>query len=363
MYSDFKYTVTEEDYINQLEIKDFLKKRFNFSSRLISKIKKSKGIYLNGETAPGWIVPKPGDILTIKIPKERSHFTPQDIPINVVYEDADLLVIDKQPGVIVHPTASHPDDTIANGIAKYCLETDQVFKLRFVNRLDRDTSGLLVIGKNSHCQDKIAKQMKNGSVEKEYIALVHGIIDEEHGTVDLPIGRPDDIGIKRKVMQNGSPCVTHYKVLERFFPNKANVSNPIDRTALDTMLNEAYQKKKDEFIEANPEKKKLYEYLAQNDEENQTVHTPGFTLLQLKLETGRTHQIRVHMSFIGHPIVGDTLYGTASDIIKRQALHAAHLSLKQPVTGALLKLQAPIPEDISKAIELIKKSNLPNVKN
>lgn len=354
MYNNFKYTVTEEDFKSNLQVKDYLRQKFNFSSRLITKIKKNHGVYINGQSVPGWIVPTPGEVITIQIPQEKSNFEPADIPISVIYEDKDLLIIDKQPGVIVHPTASHPNNTIANGIAKYLIDTNQVFKLRFVNRLDRDTSGLLVLGKNSHCQDKISKQMKANTVQKRYVALVHGIIEEDNGTIDLPIGRPDNIGIKRKVMKDGSPCVTHYKVLDRFYPKDSNPHNPSDRTELDTAIYETYQAKQAAYLDENPQNKELYEYLAANDEPNEVIHKSGFTLVELKLETGRTHQIRVHLSFIGYPIVGDTLYGTASDVIDRQALHARYLTLKQPVSEKLLELEAPIPKDILNAIDKIK---------
>ncbi len=353
MHSDFKYTVTNEDFKNEFAIKNILRIHFKFSSRLISKIKKNNSVYLNGESVPGWIVPKPGDVVTVKIPEEKSNFKPKDIPLDIIYEDNDMLVINKQPGIIVHPTASHPDDTLANGLANYCLVTRQSFKFRFVNRLDRDTSGLVVVGKNSHCQDSISRQMKNDQVVKQYIALVHGIVKENQGTVDLPIGRPDDIGIKRKVMASGSPCVTHYEVCQRFLPQKNSVSNPIDRTALDERLSMEFATRQKEFLAEHPEKQKLYEYLSKNDEENPIVHEAGFTLLRLRLETGRTHQIRVHLSHIGYPIVGDTLYGTASDIINRQALHAQRLSFYHPVSGKPLELNAPAPDDFKSAISLL----------
>ena len=353
MIKDFKYVVTRQDVEENMEIKDFLRKRFNFSSRLITKIKKNKGIYLDGEEVPGWISPKEGSVITVKIPDEKSNFEPADIPIDVAYEDNDLLIINKQPGVIVHPTASHPHNTIANGIAQYMIDTDQSFKLRFVNRLDRDTSGLLVLGKNSHCQAKISQQMKDNEVEKRYVALVHGIIDEDNGTIDLPIGRPGDVGIKRCVYPEGSPSVTHYKVLERYFPRDRKPSNPLDRTELDTKLHQEYTKKHEEFLEANPDKRELYEYLAQNDSPNEIVHQAGFTLVELKLETGRTHQIRVHLSHIGYPIVGDTLYGSSSDLIDRQALHARFLSLRQPVSDQVLNIEAALPADMEAAIKQI----------
>lgn len=353
MYTDFKYVVTEEDQREELKIKDYLKKKFGFSSRLITKIKKNHGIFLNGQDVPAWVVPTAGEIITIKTPQETSNFEPDDIPINVIFEDKDLLIIDKQPGVIVHPTQSHPRGTIANGIMKYMQNTKQVFKLRFVNRLDRDTSGLLVLGKNSHCQDKISKQMKENVVEKKYIALVHGIIAEEEGTIDLPIARPGSVGIKRKVMEDGAPCITHYKVLNRYFPDEKNPHNPIDRDTLDQNIYDDYLKKHEEFIRENPDKKELYDFLSQNDEPNEIIHHSGFTLVELRLETGRTHQIRVHLSHMGYPIVGDTLYGTASDIINRQALHAYSLALYHPISEEKLILNAQIPKDIALAIEKV----------
>lgn len=305
MYKNFKYTVSDNDFKDNLTLKDYLRQKFDFSSRLMTKIKKNNGLYLNNSPAPGWIVPKSGDVITIKLPLERSDFPPQDIPIDVVYEDDDILVINKQPFVVVHPTSSHQEGTIANGIANYMEKNNSFFKIRFINRLDRDTSGLLIIGKNSNAQNKISKQMSNNSITKEYMALVSGIIDQEKGTIDLPIGRPSEIGIKRAVMKEGSRSITHYKVISRFQETVKNKS--------------------------------------------------GYTLISLKLETGRTHQIRVHLSHIGFPIVGDTLYGSYDDFIdiRRQALHSHRLILTHPVTCEKLFLEAPLPEDICDAIKKI----------
>jgi 23S rRNA pseudouridine1911/1915/1917 synthase len=162
-----------------------------------------------------------------------------------------------------------------------------------------DTSGLLVIAKNSHCQDDMSRQMGGKEVTKKYMAVVRGIIAEEEGTVDLPIDREDEDHVKRTVQRDGYPSVTHYKVLERF--------------------------------------------------------EKGYTLVELVLETGRTHQIRVHMSHIGHPVVGDVLYGEASIwLIDRQALHAWYLSFRHPVTGRFMELEAPLPEDMKALMEKIR---------
>jgi 23S rRNA pseudouridine1911/1915/1917 synthase len=298
MKEKFTYTVTIEDETKELQVKELLRHQFNFSSRLRTKIKKHRGVMLNGSPAEPWAVPKAGDVIAISIPDEVSYFIPEAIPISPIYEDDDLLIINKQPGVVVHPTNGHPDHTIANGVTQYMEDTNQSFKIRFINRLDRDTSGLLALGKNSHAQDGFVKQMKSGLVEKRYLAVVKGILSEDEGTIDEPLGRPDPDQVHRGVVAGGNPSVTHFRVIKRF----------------DT----------------------------------------GYTLLELILETGRTHQIRVHLSHLGYPIVGDTLYGTSDDsLIKRQALHAESLSFLHPVTGKPLTLKAPLPEDMNELLNRI----------
>ena len=183
---------------------------------------------------------------------------------------------------------------------KYMRENSKSFKIRFVNRLDMDTSGLLIVGKNSNAQDKIIHQMHKDDVEKTYITLVNGIVSDDEFTVNLPIGRPDSDSPLRSVMEvHGKPSITHVKVLELF--------------------------------------------------------SSGFTLLKVRLETGRTHQIRVHLTHLGHPLCGDTLYGDhCPEIIDRQALHAYNLSFKHPTSDKKMEFEAPLPEDFLKAIEIIK---------
>jgi 23S rRNA pseudouridine1911/1915/1917 synthase len=279
--SKFEYIIQEKD--KELPIKELLKRNFGFSSRLMTKLKVNQLVQLNGVFVKMYEKGSPGDRITVFLPREKSDFEPENIPISVVYEDDDLLIINKQPGYVVHPTKGHPCHTMANGIMKYMLDNHKHFKIRFINRLDMDTSGLLAIAKNSHCQDDLSKQMSENGVMKKYVAVVKGLITEEEGTVDLPIDREHVDHVKRAVIDDGYPSVTHYRVLERF------------------------QK--------------------------------GYTLVELVLETGRTHQIRVHMSHIGHPIVGDVLYGEASVwLIERQALHAKYLSFRHPVTGQRLEL-------------------------
>ena len=295
--SKFNYTVTDLDIGSS--IKEIIRQNFSFSSRMMARIKRNDCIYLNGNPVRLFIVPNLGDIIEIDLPEEQSHFTPQNIPIISLFEDDDLLVINKPAGYVVHPTSGHPVNTIANGIAKYMIDTNQSFKIRFINRLDMDTSGLLVIAKNAHCQDSIVKQMKAGKVIKKYIAVVNGILPNDKGTIDLPIGRPDPERVERSVMEGGHPSITHYTVLQSF--------------------------------------------------------EHGYSLVELQLETGRTHQIRVHMSHIGFPIVGDHLYGKENArLIERQALHAHFISFYHPISDELIELTAEIPGDIELLLNKIK---------
>lgn len=302
--SKFQYTVTEEDA--GIPVKGLLRQKFSFSSRLLTKLKYQHLVFLNGEEVAGWITPKPGDVLSVKLPEEKSDFPAEDIPIYPVYEDDDLLILNKQYGVTVHPTKGHPCHTIANGLMTYMENTNQSFKIRFVNRLDMDTSGLLIVAKNSHAQDDLTKQMKANRTEKRYFAIVNGIVDEgsDEFTINLPIGRPDPENVVRGVMpvdEGGYDSVTHVKVLRRF-PDRDN----------------------------------------------------GYTMIELLLETGRTHQIRVHMSHLGYPLVGDHLYGGDNpDLLDRQALHAYKLSFNHPVSGERLTIESPLPEDIQGVIEKI----------
>lgn len=330
--SEFQYKVTKKDATAKLSVKELVRLRFSFSSRLMTKLKQNHLVFLNGKDVQWWISPCEGDIITIKLPDEKSDFPPEDIPISVVYEDSDLLVINKQPGVVVHPTKGKPCHTIANGLMKKMLDESENYKIRFVNRLDMNTSGLLIVAKNSHAQDSLSKQMNAGSrdLHKKYKAIVVGEIPNDCGTIDLPLGRPDENEVERWVLpveQGGYPSVTHYRVLDRF---------------------------------------------------------NGHSLVELELETGRTHQIRVHLSYIGYPILGDHLYCNGdpfeyrrlhgdprddenyepelgqggkeivSELIDRQALHAYSLTLRHPVSGELLQLEAPLPEDMQTVIQKLK---------
>ncbi len=290
--TQFRHIVTSED--DGKEVRQITREYFDFSARLRNRIKREKLTMRNGAPTEGWHKVNIGDEISITLPDEHSNFPPEDIPLDIVFEDDDLMIINKQPGIVVHPTKGHPAGTCANGLANYMEQTGRVFKIRFVNRLDRDTSGLLIVAKNAYCQNHITDQMRKNHIHKKYIAIVKGELTSESGTIDLPIGRPDPEDVKRGVTSDGAPSVTHYEVIQ---------------------------------------------------------HLRCHTLVSLLLETGRTHQIRVHMSHIGHPVLGDTLYGGEDPLlIGRQALHAASLSLIHPITKERVEFNAPIPEDMEAAI-------------
>ncbi|MDR5658336.1 RluA family pseudouridine synthase [Serpentinicella sp. ANB-PHB4] len=289
--SENKIIVTVDEKWKGKVLKQLLKEELNISSRLLTKLKKDKTIKVNNSFARYHTLLKSGDVIEIALIEPTDQFEPENIPIDIVYEDIDLLVINKQPGIVVHPTKSHPNGTIANGLSNYILKNNMKWRIRFVNRLDMDTSGLLIIAKNAFAHHIISEQMKNNLVTKKYKTIVDGVIENDNGTILEPIFRPNDDSIKRIVDKRGQESITKYYVLER-------------------------------------------------------LHNA--TVLEIELLTGRTHQIRVHMDFIGHPITGDTLYNErVSNYINRQALHAWYLKLYQPRFKNTVEITASMPKDMS----------------
>lgn len=296
---DQKYNIIS--YINEdenLTLKEVLLDKLNFSVRSLSKMKRYKTVKVNNEyIRPGDKINK-GDLIEVKIEEEMADFKPQDLKLPILYDDFDIIMVNKPPFMVVHPTKSHFENTIANGVTHYVVEKSENVKIRFVNRLDMNTSGLVIVAKNPYAQFVLSSDMKEDKVEKMYIAVVKGVVKEDFGTINEPIYRPTDDSIKRIVHEEGQPSVTHFEVVER--------------------LKDA-------------------------------------TVLKLKLETGRTHQIRVHLNHIGHGIIGDELYGYVDEnLINRQALHAFSLKFKQPRTREDLEFKAPLPNDMEELIEKLK---------
>lgn len=296
---DQKYNIIS--YINEeenLTLKEVLLDKLNFSVRSLSKMKRYKTVKVNNTyIRPADKINK-GDLIEVRIEEDMADFKPQDLKLSILYDDFDIIMVNKPPFMVVHPTKSHYENTIANGVTHYIMEKDEKVKVRFVNRLDMNTSGLVIVAKNPYAQFVLSSDMKEDKVEKMYIAVVKGVVKEDFGTINEPIYRPTDDSVKRIVHEDGQPSVTHFEVIER--------------------LKDA-------------------------------------TVLKLKLETGRTHQIRVHLNHIGHGIIGDELYGYVDEnLIKRQALHAYSLKFKQPRTRENLEFNAPLPKDMEELIEKLK---------
>ncbi len=304
--SKFQFYITEEDL--NIPIKKLVKKKFGFSSRFMSKLKYQHLIFLDGISIPGWVTGKVGELVEVKLPEEKSDFPPEDIKLNIAYEDDDMIILNKQAGVTVHPTNGRPNHTLANGLMKYMLDTNQSFKIRFINRLDMDTTGLLIVGKHSYTQDFLTKEMSKNKVKKKYLAICDGIVKEDEFTINAPIGKPSFDFIARGIVpveNGGQDSITHIKVIERFENNECPA-----------------------------------------------------TLIELELETGRTHQIRVHMSSIGHPLLGDNLYGGSETIFNtRQALHAYYLKFIHPLTKETMEINVGLPDDLKDLIKKLEELN------
>lgn len=292
----FEYTVTSEyDGANVMNV---LKQHFKMSSNLIKDLKKyDEGIHLNGEHIRVVDTVKTGDTVRITIRDTASeNIIPKDIPINIVYEDEDILVLNKAPHMPTHPSMGNYENSLANGVMYYFKSKGEDRVFRAVNRLDKDTSGLMAVAKNSYIHARMGEEIQNGILKRKYKCIVCGDVESD-GTVDAPIKRADGSVINRIVAADGQRAVTHYKVAERY---------------------------------------------------------GAYTLLEMELETGRTHQIRVHMSHIGHPLVGDWLYGTEDhNIAQRQMLHSCYLSFVHPVTGKKMEFADEMSQDMRDFIEKV----------
>lgn len=273
----------------------------DLSRTMVQKLIEEGSIKVNGNIKKLSYKVQLNDEISICIPKAKeTDLKPQEIPIEVVYEDDDIIVVNKQKGLVVHPANGNPDGTLVNAIMAMCKESLSGIggELRpgIVHRLDKDTSGLLIVAKNDKAHINMSEQIKNRQVTKKYIALVRGVIQEDDATIDMPIGRSTKDRKKMAVTKNGKQAVTHFKVLKRY---------------------------------------------------------PKYTLLEVKIDTGRTHQIRVHMAEIGHPVVGDMVYSNGKNDfgIQGQMLHAKSLDFKHPITGKQMHLEAELPQYFKSILE------------
>ena len=267
-------------------------------------------ILVNGKSTKSSYKLNFNDIVTInkEEPKEV-EIKPQDIPLDIIYEDNDILVVNKQKGLVVHPGNGNPDGTLVNAIMNKCKDSlsgiGGEIRPGIVHRIDKDTSGLLIIAKNDRAHVNMSEQIKDHKVKKTYIALVRGKVKENEATIDMPIGRSTKDRTKMAVSKNGKNAITHIKVIERF---------------------------------------------------------KEYTLLEVNIETGRTHQIRVHLSQIGYPIVGDYVYSNGKNPfgVEGQMLHSGKLEFKHPITDKEMKLEAKLPEYFEEVLEELRKENKGN---
>ena len=274
-------------------LKQILLNDMGISLRLLYSLKKDKQIFVNKKFYKMHELVNIGDIIEINLPDEANDYDAEDMDIKLLYEDADLMVIEKEPFVVVHPTKGHQSGTLANGLIKLFKDKSINSKIRFVNRLDRDTSGILIVAKNSYCHSILTKDDAMHEMEKKYYAVVGGHLEKESGVIDLPIDKSED-GIRRMVSEKGQRAVTRYKVIDK--------------------LKQA-------------------------------------TLIEISLETGRTHQIRVHFSHIGHPLLGDELYGGDMSLLNRQALHCFELGFYSPRKSEIIYIKSELPRDMRELVK------------
>ena len=277
----------------------------SLSRSFIQKIIKEGQVFVNGKSVKGSYSVKTDDDVMFTLPdSQKPDIEPENIPIEILYEDNDVIVVNKPKGMVVHPAAGHYSGTLVNALMYHCGDKlsgiNGVMRPGIVHRIDMDTTGSIIVCKNDIAHQSIAAQLKEHTINRRYRAIVHGVIKDDEGTVNAPIGRHPQ---ERKQMainyKNGKEAVTHYKVLERFH---------------------------------------------------------GYTYIECRLETGRTHQIRVHMASIGHPLLGDSVYGPKKcpfPKLEGQTLHAMILGFTHPVNGEYVEISAPLPEYFQHLLEVL----------
>lgn len=298
-----EFLVLEEDEGDRLDV--YLSKELGDMSRsYIQKIIKDKKVIVNDKIEKAKYLVKEDDKIKIEIPAPKLlEVIPQDIPIEIVYEDDDVLIINKPQGMVVHPAPGNYDNTLVNAILYHCKDNlssiNGVIRPGIVHRIDKDTSGILMIAKNNNSHNSLAEQLKDHSITREYEFICHGVVKEDKITVDKPIGRNPKDRLKMSVVNNGKRAVTHFEVVKRF---------------------------------------------------------ENFTHMRARLETGRTHQIRVHSLSINHPLLGDNLYGPKNSKfkLKGQTLHAKKLGFIHPTTNEYIEFNSDLPDYFNEIIDKLR---------
>lgn len=302
MTEELKISITEEK--GRID-KVLAEKLANYSRSQIQLWLKEACVKIDGVVVKANYKVQKGDRITIQIPEpETLDLIAENLPLEIVYEDADVAVINKPQGMVVHPSAGHPNGTLVNALLYHLNSLSSingVIRPGIVHRIDKDTSGLLMVAKNDQAHEDLAKQLKDKTLLRKYVALVHGVIPHDKGVIRAPIGRSTVDRKMQAVVDNGKDAVTHFQVLERY---------------------------------------------------------EDYTLVELQLETGRTHQIRVHMQYIGYPLVGDPVYGLKRTIKGNgQFLHAKLLGFTHPSTAEKMVFEAPLPEIFKKTLAKLSKSD------
>lgn len=284
-----RFTADEAD--EGRTVRDVLQKRYGVSRRLLVRAKFKGLITRNGQLVFVNEKLRAGDEIAVMVTEDAEEtVAPEAMPLSIRFEDDDLMVIAKPAGLVVHPTGNHSGGTLANGVIAYWQQRGEHRKFRAVNRLDKDTSGLLIVAKNQWAHEQFSRMQQERTLHRIYQAIAEGEVEPDEGTIDAPIGLAEDSFITRQIRPDGQKAVTHFRVLAR---------------------------------------------------------GNGLSHLELKLDTGRTHQIRVHMSSLGHPLAGDDLYGGGRQLIGRQALHAFRLAFVHPRSGQSMEWTEPLPTDMS----------------
>ena len=283
-----KYIVKDNKYIN---INQILKQEFNISARLLHKLIVEKHVLLNDSIIDTRTTVSLNDIITVNLDFEEDseNIVATQIPLEIIFEDDAFLILNKPAGIAVHPSILHYEDSLSNGVKFYFDSIGLKRKIRPVNRLDLNTSGLIIFAKNEYVQECLIQQMNNKIFKKEYLAIVQGYFTNTNGTINLPIARKNNSIIERCISSDGQEAITDYCVLEQF---------------------------------------------------------DNYSIVKCSLKTGRTHQIRVHMSAIGHPLLGDSLYGVNSPLINRQALHSYRICFVHPISNENLEFVCELPQDM-----------------
>lgn len=287
-YNYLVWSVEKEEVLKKVLIEEM-----GISLRMISELKSRRAVNVNGTLRFNHETVHVGEIITVDLGENRSEYGLEEGVVDVIYEDEDIVAVNKSPFIVVHPTGTHLTGTLLNYMESWFRQNGILEKVRFISRLDRDTSGILLIAKNRYAHHRMSQAHQDMMMQKTYVALIEGKMEIKEGEINAPIGRRENDGIKREVMEDGQTAITKYKVLKE---------------------------------------------------------GEKFSLVELTPVTGRTHQLRCHMAYIGYPLIGDSLYGGNMEYMNRQALHSVTLEFFSPRKEEKIYLKAELPQDMQELV-------------